>query len=79
VYELGAELDGPPCDGIANGEDAPAYAVARVEDVNVNAVVVQRTRGGKSGGTRPNHDDHGVKCTALDEWRGTTDGLTVAE
>lgn len=60
MNELGTELDGTGRMGITDGEDAAAWTIARFEDLNVNACLVQRTRSRESGRTRADHHHHVV-------------------
>jgi hypothetical protein len=69
VNEFGAQLNWPGCLGIGDRQDAPAYAVTRLEDFDINAGLVQCTRGGQSGSAGANHDDHAPECTAIDDGR----------
>src|SRR4030095_5717627 len=63
MNELGAEFDGSRRVGIPDGEYAAADAIAGFEDLDVDAGLMQRTGGGKSGRARTDHYDHKTKCT----------------
>lgn len=56
--ELRAELDGEGQAGLVLGEDAPADAVARLDDGDTPARAGKLTRGGETRGARA--DDDGV-------------------
>jgi hypothetical protein len=70
MNELGAEFDGSRRVRIRDGEDAAADAIAGFEDLDVDAGLMQRTGGGKSGRARTDHYHHERKCTANDDARG---------
>ena len=57
MNELRAKLDRSLCGGIRDGEDAAANAIARLDDLYVNACIVQRTCCGEAGGSGADHDD----------------------
>jgi hypothetical protein len=60
VHELGAELDRDGDARVAGGEDAPADAVARLENGEPESRVAQGPRGGEPGGAGADDQDvHG--------------------
>jgi len=76
VNELGAELDGHGRGTIAVGEDAPTDSLARFDDDDVDAVLMEFACGGEARGTGA--DDHDVSLVRSSIHGGWARGEGIA-
>jgi hypothetical protein len=64
MNELGAKLDGDRCVDGAHRPDSSSDTVTGLENCDIDALVVQRPRGSKSGCACSNHENVGGESWA---------------